>query len=150
MSEINWKPRYLLGRLASGRELGKDKTVHAVPVADGWRALCGVRPGPRSAGWTENTDGLVIDCMRCLNVISMDATKLAQQSPPQLMNEIDAAYIQGIALGAAWLCKVECTPTVAKNLLVMLGVSSMDLQAAKVPSVDLEVLLPLFKKEKSK
>lgn len=150
MSEINWKPRYLVGRLVSGRELVKGKTVHAVPVADGGRALCGVQPRERSVGWTENTDGLVVDCTRCLNVIRMDAAKLAQQSPPQLMNEVDAAYIQGIALGAAWLCKVECTPTVAKNLLVMLGVSSMDLQAAKVPPVDLEVLLPLFKKEESK
>ena len=53
-------PASLAGRCANGCELDQGRRVHAVPYSqdlerNGYvigRALCGAKPGPRSAGWS--------------------------------------------------------------------------------------------------
>lgn len=56
--------RSLLGRLTSGKELGRGSLVHAV---DGWTALCGKKPGPRSAGWSSEYthEAVAVSCEKC-------------------------------------------------------------------------------------
>lgn len=57
-------PRHLLGSCASGSESDKGRLSHGV-VGDSWTALCGAKPGSRSAGWAEYDDAEVT-CKRCL------------------------------------------------------------------------------------
>jgi hypothetical protein len=56
-------PRRLLGRCANGAERDTGRVAHAVQGAN-WSALCGAKPGRRSAGWSEYEAPLVT-CARC-------------------------------------------------------------------------------------
>jgi hypothetical protein len=44
---------YLAGRCANGAERDGGTLYHAIPVGS-WTAVCGARPGKRSAGWSES------------------------------------------------------------------------------------------------
>ena len=60
---------YLAGRCANGSELDSGTLFHAVP--DNSRiALCGAKPGRRSAGWRgddkANDEQGAVSCKRCL------------------------------------------------------------------------------------
>lgn len=65
-------PASLAGRCANGYERGRGFRVHAVPRSNelernGYcltRALCGAKPGPRSAGWSYFGQRAVT-CPRC-------------------------------------------------------------------------------------
>jgi hypothetical protein len=69
-------PASLAGRCANGYERGQGVRVHAVPYTDdlarnGYaiqRALCGAKPGPRSAGWSYSGMRLVT-CPTCLRAL---------------------------------------------------------------------------------
>lgn len=66
MTNTDVIPRSLNGRLANGWERDSGKLFHAVPLVIGI-ALCGAKPGRRSAGWSENTiENDVVTCPRCL------------------------------------------------------------------------------------
>ena len=62
------EPRYLIGRATSGSQRGGGTLYHATesgPYGLG-RALCGAKPGRRSAGWS-NLPGTDVTCTRCLS-----------------------------------------------------------------------------------
>jgi hypothetical protein len=52
----------LAGRCADGFERGKGSRYHAV---NGYVALCGAKPGRRSAGWSSHA-GVAVTCPKCL------------------------------------------------------------------------------------
>lgn len=54
----------LTGRCANGAERDSGRLYHAVPD-DGYIALCGAKPGRRSAGWSSHL-GTEVTCRRCL------------------------------------------------------------------------------------
>lgn len=61
---------YRTGRCANGFERDGGTIIHAVPRHSD-RALCGVRPGRRSAGWSENWDCYSqATCPRCLKKLA--------------------------------------------------------------------------------
>lgn len=66
----DYQPAFLLGRLSSGAEHGQGTRWHALPKAGGMQALCGAKPGRRSAGWGPHNPaeatGQAITCPRCL------------------------------------------------------------------------------------
>lgn len=64
------------------------------------------------------------------------------------VNREDAAFYQGIAVSAAWMCRTAGVPTDVKYMLQDLGVSLEDLRKAKVEPYDLEVLAPLYEGKK--
>lgn len=78
-SRMNTLPATLSGRCSNGWERDQGSRVHAVPYSAGLergdytigKALCGAKPGPRSAGWTCRTD-MAVSCPRCLK--KMQAT----------------------------------------------------------------------------
>ena len=71
------EPAKLAGRCANGYERGKGSVIHAVPHSDmlvknGWcldSAICGAKPGPRSAGWSHRADQ-PITCPKCLRKLA--------------------------------------------------------------------------------
>lgn len=83
-AEDDCLPASLAGRCASGRERGQGMRVHAVPRSDELerndycvtRALCGAKPGPRSAGWSYFGQRAVT-CPRC----ATQAPNAAGQAP---------------------------------------------------------------------
>ena len=62
---LDYEPRALLGRLANGAERDHGMIVHAVGKAG---ALCGAKPGGRSAGWSLYPEDR-ITCSKCLTNI---------------------------------------------------------------------------------
>ena len=62
---------YLAGRCANGSELDCGTRWHALPNGLGWTALCGAKPGRRSAGWRGFPDEIhAVTCPRCLAKMS--------------------------------------------------------------------------------
>jgi hypothetical protein len=65
--------RYLAGRCCSGSEGGRGLLYHAVTIRglDGGDALCGAKPGFRSAGFARPhpSQEAVVTCPRCLSKI---------------------------------------------------------------------------------
>ncbi len=57
--------RRLAGRLANGFERDAGRVVHVLENYGG-HALCGAKPGPRSAGWSEHDEDLPT-CKRCIS-----------------------------------------------------------------------------------
>lgn len=61
-------PRKLIGRASTGAERGKGRLVHAVEDQHTWPrfypALCGAKPGRRSAGWSETIE-TEVTCPKC-------------------------------------------------------------------------------------
>lgn len=66
------EPRYLIGRAASGAQLGGGTLYHATDSgAYGiGKALCGKQPGRRSAGWS-CYPGKSVTCPRCLKKLEL-------------------------------------------------------------------------------
>lgn len=64
------------------------------------------------------------------------------------MKKLDAAFYQGIAVAAVWMCRSAGVPTDVKYMLSDLGVSLEDLRKAKVEPNDLKVLTPLYEGKK--
>lgn len=70
---IRTLPASLAGRCANGHERDQGSRVHAVPHSEelernGYvidRALCGAKPGPRSAGWSY-TGQRTVTCPKCI------------------------------------------------------------------------------------
>lgn len=68
-------PKYLAGRCANGAERDCGTLNHAVD-SETWKALCGAKPGRRSAGWRPELDNdpqyadLKVTCPRCLKKMS--------------------------------------------------------------------------------
>lgn len=64
----------LAGRCANGFERGRGHIYHVLPLeADnsGWGiALCGKKPGRRSAGWSGRTEANNATCPRCLKLLA--------------------------------------------------------------------------------
>ena len=64
----NTTARYMIGRAADGFQLGGGTLIHATtspPYSHG-PALCGRKPGRRSAGWSNDMPPETpITCMRC-------------------------------------------------------------------------------------
>jgi hypothetical protein len=58
-----WRTATLLGRLSSGLESDRGTVVHAVTFSG--VALCGRRPGSRSAGW-RSEESEIVTCTRCV------------------------------------------------------------------------------------
>jgi hypothetical protein len=58
-------PRRLSGRCADGAERDGGVKYHGLRRADQGRALCGAKPGRRSAGWSPYP-GEAVTCPRCL------------------------------------------------------------------------------------
>lgn len=56
----------LMGRCCDGAERDSGTLFHAVPT-DNHKALCGRKPGRRSAGWIGKR-GAVVTCPRCIRV----------------------------------------------------------------------------------
>jgi hypothetical protein len=57
--------KVLAGRCANGSELDSGTRWHAVPT-DSWTALCGAKPGRRSAGWSSwYIKDQAVTCPRC-------------------------------------------------------------------------------------
>jgi hypothetical protein len=76
--ETTCKPAALMGRLASGQELGAGVRVHAVPGTTQHyghgKALCGAEPGRRSGGWdVEFYAGKPVTCPRCVKKVRATA-----------------------------------------------------------------------------
>jgi hypothetical protein len=71
-----WVAATLAGRCANGYERGRGSVVHAVPpeaTRNGWGiALCGRKPGRRSAGWSERDVTVNVTCPRCLAAIERE------------------------------------------------------------------------------
>ena len=67
---MNILPRFLAGRCANGAEADGGLLWHAVDKDNKWIALCGAKPGKRSAGWapwdTEDAKDHAVTCPRCL------------------------------------------------------------------------------------
>jgi hypothetical protein len=65
--------RYLAGRCCSGSEGGRGLLYHAVTIRglDGGDALCGAKPGFRSAGFARPhpSQEAIVTCPRCLSKI---------------------------------------------------------------------------------
>lgn len=61
--------RVLAGRCANGSELGGGARWHAVQIGEhgmDWTAMCGAKPGRRSAGWSRwIVRGQAVTCPRC-------------------------------------------------------------------------------------
>ena len=70
-------PAKLAGRCCDGRELGQGSRIHALNRALPanqfeqvcGKALCGAKPGRRSAGWSY-WPGMVVSCPRCLKALA--------------------------------------------------------------------------------
>jgi hypothetical protein len=66
--------RYLAGRCCSGSEGGRGLLYHAVTIRglDGGDAICGAKPGFRSAGFARPhpNKAAVVTCPRCLRRIA--------------------------------------------------------------------------------
>lgn len=61
-------PARLTGRCANGAERDQGTVTHALPADASelsGRAICGARPGRRSAGWCPRPE-LAVSCARCL------------------------------------------------------------------------------------
>jgi hypothetical protein len=58
------KPTYRITHLAGSCRSGSDNTGHVTHAVTGQTALCGTRPGPHSAGWSEYTDR-ELTCPKC-------------------------------------------------------------------------------------
>lgn len=56
--------RRLAGRCANGAERDRGAVWHAVPK-DSWTALCGAKPGKRSAGWSSEQPEGAASCEKC-------------------------------------------------------------------------------------
>lgn len=60
----------LAGRCANGMERDRGTLFHARTISEGrasCAALCGYKPGPRSAGWSSwKPEGRQVTCKRCL------------------------------------------------------------------------------------
>lgn len=58
----------LLGRCANGNEADGGVKYHAKSQSD-WSALCGAKPGKRSAGWSDHPDTMkpvaFVNCPKC-------------------------------------------------------------------------------------
>lgn len=61
----NFKLGKLLGRLSNGLEKDRGRLVHLV---DGNVALCKVKPGRRSAGWSFEYNGSDEFCEKCAHI----------------------------------------------------------------------------------
>ena len=76
MATSNFISASLAGRCANGYERDQGRRVHAVPHSDALErnyytltpALCGAKPGARSAGWSYSGPR-PITCPRCLDKI---------------------------------------------------------------------------------
>lgn len=64
------RPRRMVGRCSTGNQLGGGVKWHAVPMGAGdWGlALCGMKPGRLSGGWSEA--GQEITCPKCWKKLS--------------------------------------------------------------------------------
>lgn len=69
-------PSRLAGRCANGAEADGGRIYHAV-VRGSWSALCGAKPGRRSAGWS-SYPGETVTCSRCAK--RLEAAQLAARS----------------------------------------------------------------------
>lgn len=66
------------GRCTCGHERGQGSVLHAVPrgtilttTQSDAKALCGAKPGARSAGWSSTPRPIdQVTCPRCLNAIA--------------------------------------------------------------------------------
>lgn len=68
---------YLIGRAWNGFERDAGRIIHAVPEGSAYshaRALCGVRPGRRSAGWSAYPEPAVT-CPRCQRLLKGAAVR---------------------------------------------------------------------------
>ena len=74
MSAVATLPARSAGRCANGHERGQGVRTHAVPASDELArngyvltpALCGAKPGSRSAGWSHWPGMGAVTCPRCL------------------------------------------------------------------------------------
>jgi len=72
MNPTEWHPNMMAGTCRNGAERDGGKRIHAVPGAatkdyDGRAALCGKRPGRRSAGWSGYVSpDAKVTCPACL------------------------------------------------------------------------------------
>jgi hypothetical protein len=60
-------PRQMMGRLSDGRARDHGKIVHATIGTASYchgKAICGAKPGPRSAGWSDAESA--VTCPKCL------------------------------------------------------------------------------------
>lgn len=89
--------RQLAGRCANGAERDGGTIWHAVP-ATSYSALCGAKPGRRSAGWSMRL-GDVVTCERCLRKRgTAAANRDAADELSRRAREIDAADERAEAL----------------------------------------------------
>lgn len=66
----------LAGRCANGSELDHGTRWHAVKPGE-YRAVCGAKPGRRSAGWSSYTTlGQIATCPRCIKKLTIDVDGL--------------------------------------------------------------------------
>lgn len=62
--------KVLAGRCANGSELDSGTRWHAVPT-DSWTAICGAKPGRRSAGWSSwYVKDQAVTCPRCAKKVA--------------------------------------------------------------------------------
>lgn len=56
----------LAGRCVNGAERDHGTLFHALPVGNGYVALCGAKPGRRSVGWSDYGKHNEVTCPRCI------------------------------------------------------------------------------------
>ena len=80
---VDFLPASLAGRCANGYERDQGPRVHAVPFSEGLarngyvitRALCGAKPGARSAGWSY-FGPRALTCVKCVAIATQKAEVL--------------------------------------------------------------------------
>lgn len=75
---------HLIGRCRSGA----DSTGTVTHIVEGWRALCGKEPGPRSVGWSEYNDA-ELTCPKCKRI-----QRGKMPNCPQCDGELHNGYCQ--------------------------------------------------------
>lgn len=74
---MQYEPRMMMGRLASGVQGGHGVKVHATEPGKTaaycrGKAICGAEPGKRSAGWS-GVEQLPVNCPKCLKKMKTES-----------------------------------------------------------------------------
>jgi hypothetical protein len=102
----------LAGQCANGAERDGGRLYHGVPAFEsgqGWIALCGVKPGRRSAGWWAHP-GARVTCPKCRRKLEAELDYSRAKAESEGARAADgvedaartAAHFAGLVLAIEW------------------------------------------------